>query len=134
MQVHAGEHQTREHSGDQNAREQAGQNHEQKIVAGVERRQRDHRDAAEIHQAFARQFVIDLIREPAQRRAPREFRHDGQAHPSGKRERRESGAGSNRLVAGLRRGAGVQREAESQSERADGYEKIAPRCAFSGAI
>ena len=70
-------------------REQAGQDHEEQIVAGVERGERQHQDAADEHQALARDAVVDANGQPAQRRAARQRRHDGDGHPSGDAQRGE---------------------------------------------
>ena len=65
-QLHAAQHDLRKQSGNQDSRQQAGQHHEQQIVAGVERGQRDDENSAEVNDAFARHAVIDPIGEPAQ--------------------------------------------------------------------
>ena len=66
VHVDAAEHDPREQSRNQHSGEQAGQNHEQQIVSRVYGSENEDRNPDEVDNAFARQFVIDLIGEPAE--------------------------------------------------------------------
>ena len=87
----AGEHDAREHAGNQNPREQAGENHEEQIVAGVDRGENQDENGGEINDSVAREAVIDLIGEPAQAGAARQRGNDRDRHPAGQPERDSRG-------------------------------------------
>src|SRR5580698_8198996 len=55
LQVDASENDARQYTGNQNAGERAGENHEEKVVAGVYRREHEDEDSAEINDSFARE-------------------------------------------------------------------------------
>jgi len=82
-QLHSAQHDLRKQPGDQDSRQQAGQGHEQQIVAGVQRRERDHENSHHVDDAFARHAVVQAIGEKPQRRAPGQHRNDGEGHPCG---------------------------------------------------
>ena len=124
--VDPAEHQPRKHPRDQHARKQARQNHEQEIVAGVQGGQRYHENAAEIHHALACQFVIDLIGEPAQRRPPRQNRHDRQRDPTRQGQCRECRHAGDDEMSSFRCRPGIQRQKQRRCERHQRDEETAP--------
>ena len=106
LQVDTSEHHARQHSGNQNSSKRAGENHEEKVVACVYRREHEDEDSAKINDSFARQPVVHLIDEPAQTRASRKRGDDGDCNPAGEAERNCRRAGGNPDASCLRRGGG----------------------------
>ena len=113
-------------AGNQNARDGAGQHHEEQVVAGIDGREDQDRDDAEVHHAFARQPVIHLIDDPAQAGAPREFRHDVDGHPTGQAQSDYSADGGEPDAALLRDGGGEQRDEQRDGENQHGDGKVLP--------
>src|SRR6266403_952145 len=85
LQAHrdAGKRERRKNSGHENDGDEAGENQEKQIVAGVERGQRDQNDSGHVEPAFARNFVLHFVAQPAQRGAARKNRDERDGDPAG---------------------------------------------------
>ncbi len=126
FQVNAREHRTRKNAGYQDAGERTRQNHEEQVVSGVDRRQNQNRDDAEVNHSLPRQPVVNLIDDPAQAGAPREVGHDGDGDPRGKPESNHGGDGGEQDAALLRDGSGKQRHQQRRRKHQHGHAEIAP--------
>src|ERR1700694_5714530 len=73
----------RENTGHQNEGDEAGENQEEEIVAGVQCRERDKNDPAEINPTLKGDAVLHFVTDPAKRRALRGNRNERYARPGG---------------------------------------------------
>jgi len=99
----------RENTGHQNEGDEASENQEEEIVAGVERRERDKNDPAEINPTLKGDAVFHFVSDPAERRALRENRDERHAHPAGDGQRGKRRSAGERELTYFRGGAGIQR-------------------------
>src|SRR6266481_8850760 len=127
---YARERNGRENTGHQNEGDKTRENQEEEIVAGVERRECDKNDPAEINPTLKGDAVLHFVTDPAERRALCENRNERHAHPAGDSERGKRRSAGERELACFRGGTGIQRQEERSSEGSYREKK----CPHSGAV
>ena len=132
LQAHfdAGECDGRENAGHEDGSDEAGENQEEKVVAGVEGGESDEDDTDDVDPAFHSDAVLHAIADPAKSGAFGEDRNQSNRNPRGHEKSDESGSACQRHIAKLRGCAGIEGEDEGDGEGGDGEEK----CADGGAV
>ena len=94
IEFQALEDEHRKDSRGEDSRQKAGEDDEQQIIAGIERRDDNNRDDQEIDHTLARKFILDFFHPPLERRPLREVRNhlDGDDARQEQRERRREHA------------------------------------------
>src|SRR6266436_1382129 len=100
----------RKNAGHQDDGDEACKNQEEKIVAGVQRGERDEEDSGHIDPALPGDAEFHLVADPAEGGALREDRDERDAHPAGNRQRDQRGSAGQTDLAEFRGGAGIKRE------------------------
>src|SRR6266702_8700568 len=113
----------RKNSGHQNDGDEARENQEKEVVSGVQGGERDEDDSSEIDPAFARDAVLHLVTDPAERGALRKNGNESHSHPAGDDEGRERRRAGKTELAEFRSRAGIQRQEQRGGERRDREEE-----------
>src|SRR6266478_1719315 len=113
---HAGKRDRRENSGHENDGDKAGEDQKEKVVAGVEGGERNQNDSENVEPAFARDFVLHFVAQPAQRRAAGQNRDESDANPAGHEQRGERGNAGEAEASEFGSRAGVKREDQRNRE------------------
>ncbi len=121
----AGESDRGEDAGDQDDGDEARENQKQKIVAGVQRRKGDEEDSGQVDPACARNAVVHLVAEPAERRALGQDGNESDAHPGGNGESGERRSAGESELAEFRGRAGIERQEQGGGERGHGEKESA---------
>ena len=109
----------RENAGHQNECDEARKNQEEEIVSGVQRRECDKKDPAEIDPTLEGDAVLHFVTDPAKRRALRQDGNERHSHPAGNGQRGERRSAGEREVAQFRGGPGIQGQKECSRECRD---------------
>src|SRR4029077_4588928 len=88
---HAGERDRRKNSGHKDDGDEAGEDQKEKIVAGVERGQRNQNDSEDVEPALAADLVFHFVAQPAQWGAAGQNRNQSDADPAGHEQRGQGG-------------------------------------------
>src|SRR6267142_2541968 len=117
----------RKNAGHQDDGDEACKNQEEKIVAGVQRGERDEEDSGHIDPALPGDAEFHLVADPAEGGALREDGDERDAYPAGNRQRDELGSAVEANPAEFRGGAGIKRKKKrggesdhGEKERTDG--------------
>src|SRR5258708_17411636 len=100
----------RENAGQQNEGDKTRENQEEEIVSGVQRRERDKNDPADIDPTLEGDAVLHFVTEPAERRALRQDGNERYTHPAGEGERGKRGRAGEPALAYFRRRPRAQRQ------------------------
>src|SRR6266850_7548591 len=124
LQAHfdPGERDRRKDAGHQDDGDEAGENQEEKIVAGVQRRERYEEDSGQVDPAIAGDAVFHLVANPAEGGTLGEDRDERDANPACDRQRDERGSAGETDLAEFRGGAGIKSE-QKRGRESDHREK-----------
>ena len=127
LQAHlnAGECDGREKAGHEDGSDEAGENQEEKVVAGIEGGHGDEDDPDDVDPAFHGDAILHAIADPAKRGAFGEDRDQSDSDPRGDEKSDQSRSAGKCNIAKLCGCAGIQREDEGDAEGGDGEEESA---------
>ena len=125
LQAHfdAGKCDGRENAGHEDGGDEAGENQEEKIVAGVKCGEGDEDDSDDVNPAFQGDAVLHAIADPAKRGAFGKDGNQSDGNPRGDKQSDDGGGAGQSHVAKLRGCAGIEGKDESDGQGSDGEEE-----------